>query len=99
MIVKNSRVQSPGEWKNWIRTPPPLNLLVFIAALTVLAGRSLAQDSSSENLARRALERRAVEAAIWGMPIVSFDAMRQAYFRDAGARFNDVIYWSKPSDW
>src|SRR3954453_23121865 len=29
---------------------------------------------------------RAVEAAIWGMPIVSFDAMRQAFFRDAGAK-------------
>jgi hypothetical protein len=40
-----------------------------------------------------------VEAAIWGMPLVNFDAMRQAYFRDAGAKYNDVMYWSKPSDW
>jgi hypothetical protein len=45
------------------------------------------------------LERRAVEAAIWGAPIVSVDAMRQAFFRDAKARYGDVVYWSRPSDW
>ncbi|MCW8279204.1 DUF1254 domain-containing protein [Pseudomonas sp. PCH199] len=54
---------------------------------------------SAEQLHTRMLERRAVEAAIWGMPLVNFDAMRQAYFRDAGARYNDVMYWSRPSDW
>jgi hypothetical protein len=52
-----------------------------------------------EALARRTLERRAVEAVIWGMPIVSFDAMRQAFFRDAGARYGDICYCSKPADW
>jgi len=41
----------------------------------------------------------AVDAAIWGMPIVSMDAMRQAYFRDAHAQYNDVVYWSEPGDW
>ena len=25
--------------------------------------------------------------------------MRQAYFRDAGAKYNDIIYFSKPADW
>jgi hypothetical protein len=33
------------------------------------------------------------------MPLVNFDAMRQAYFRDAGAKYDDVIYRSKPADW
>src|SRR2546422_66455 len=41
----------------------------------------------------------AVQAAIWGTPIVSFDAMRQAFFRDAQAMYNDVVFWSKPADW
>ncbi len=54
---------------------------------------------SSVELAERTLYRRAVEAAIWGIPIVSVDAMRQAFFRDAGARYNDIVYWSKPADW
>src|SRR5262249_4609863 len=34
-----------------------------------------------------------------GMPIVSVDAMREAFFRDAGANYNDIVFWSKPSDW
>ena len=33
------------------------------------------------------------------MPIVSVYAMRQAFFRDAKANYNDIVFWSKPSDW
>ena len=58
-----------------------------------------AQTFNSEELHRRTLERRAVEAAIWGMPIVSVHAMREAFFRDAKANYNDIVFWSKPSDW
>jgi hypothetical protein len=47
-------------------------------------------------MALRTIERRAIEAAIWGMPIVSVDAMRQAYFRDAEAGHNDIFYLSHP---
>jgi hypothetical protein len=47
----------------------------------------------------QSLEQRAVIAAIWGMPIVSVYAMRQAFFRDAKASYDDVVFWSKPSDW
>ena len=52
-----------------------------------------------ETVNRRALERRAVDAGIWGMPIVSVETMRQAYFRDAGALSRDIVFWSRPSDW
>ncbi|WP_176954082.1 DUF1254 domain-containing protein [Paraburkholderia sartisoli] len=45
------------------------------------------------------LRMQAFDAAVWGMPIVSVDAMREAYFRDAGARYNDIVYWSRPADW
>jgi hypothetical protein len=41
----------------------------------------------------------ALEAAVWGTPLVSFEAMRQAYFRDAQAEYGDVVYWSQPADW
>ena len=54
-----------------------------------------AQDLSSEELARRAIERRAVEAVIWGMPAVNAELMFQA-MRDAKADFNQVVYWSRP---
>src|SRR5260370_2836523 len=58
-----------------------------------------AQSFAANDLARRTIERRAVEAVIWGMPLVNTDAMREAYFRDVGAKYNDICYFSKPADW
>ncbi len=65
----------------------------------VHAAQPRAKQFSSKELHRRMLEHRAVEAAIWGMPIVSVDAMRQAFFRDAKVNYNDIVFWSKASDW
>jgi hypothetical protein len=31
--------------------------------------------------------------------MVRFDALRQAFFRDAHAAYGDISYWSKPADW
>jgi hypothetical protein len=53
----------------------------------------MAQPFSAGELARRAIERRAVEAVIWGMPAVNYDLMFQAARRAKGD-FNQVIYWS-----
>jgi len=74
--------------------------LAFSATLLLpaLSGLAHAQVLSSEDLTRRTVERRAVEAAIWGMPLVNVNAMRQAYFR-AGAKYNDAIFWSNPNTW
>ena len=56
---------------------------------------------SSENLAQRTIERRAIEAVIWGMPAVNFDRMYQAMVHDAnaGEGSNKIVYWSRPSTW
>ena len=80
-----------------MKTRLQLGSLILLAAAFVAlgGGRSMAKDFSSEELARLTVERRAVDAAIWGQPIVSFDAMRQAYFRDAKAKYNDIIWWPK----
>src|SRR5262245_44086821 len=67
--------------------------------LSSVATSAFAQNYSAHDLARRTVERRAVEAVIWGMPLVNTDAMRQAYFRDIGAKYNDICYFSKPADW
>jgi hypothetical protein len=47
----------------------------------------------------RSRYRRAVEAAIWGMPAVNYDAMYQALTRDAGGAANQIVYWSRLLDW
>lgn len=56
---------------------------------------------SAEDLARRAIERRAIEAVSWGMPAVNFDLMLQAMQRDAkaGPGSNKIVYWSRPFIW
>jgi hypothetical protein len=54
---------------------------------------------SSADLAERTIYRRAVEAAIWGMPISSVDAMRQAFLRDAGGNTMTLHTFSENADW
>ena len=56
---------------------------------------------TSENLAERTIERRAIEAVIWGMPAVNFDRMYQAMVHDAsaGEGSNKIVFWSRPLSW
>ena len=73
-----------------------------IFALGLLLGVSIsahAQKFSAEELKRRTIERRAVEAAIWGIPAVNTDLMFQALTRDAKGAVNQIVYWSKPLTW
>lgn len=51
-----------------------------------------------DELSRRVIERRAVEAVIWGMPAVNAELMFQA-MAEAKAEFNQVVYWSRPLSW
>ena len=81
-------------------------VVAFALAFTISAQQTqpvvgTPSSLSPTELAERALERRAVEAVIWGMPAVNFDLMYQAMIRDAkaGAGSNKIVYWSKLSDW
>src|SRR5271169_4766782 len=74
----------------------------FIIGLLLSAQSAIAQNTAaltSEELNRRTIERRAVDAVIWGVPVVSLDMMRQAYFREGKAEYNDIIWWPKGADW
>jgi hypothetical protein len=53
---------------------------------------------TATELGQRALYRRAIEAAIWGMPIVNYDLMYQAAKR-LNADYNQIVYWSRLPDW
>lgn len=66
-------------------------------ALEIFMGK----EHTAEDLARRAVERRAIEAVSWGMPAVNFDLMYQAMVRDAkgGAGSNKIVFWSRLFDW
>ena len=71
-----------------------------LAGLCVLfATAALGQTPSGAVLAKRAVERRAVEAAIWGMPAVNYDLMLQQMLTKTAGKPNQVLYWSRPLDW
>ena len=53
---------------------------------------------AASQLLERTQYRRAVEAAIWGMPVVNYDLMFQA-FSALGGAMNQIVYWSRLLDW
>jgi hypothetical protein len=58
-----------------------------------------AERLTPKELASRTVYRRAVDAVIWGLPLVSEDAVRQAAFRDGKANYNDIVWWPKGGGW
>ncbi len=74
-------------------------LLLILATVVVAALNLSAQDLSPKALQQRLVERRAVDAVIWGLPLVGEDAVKQAYFRDGKAKYNDIVWWPKGGGW
>lgn len=75
------------------------HILAFTVAL-VLSFPAFAQEARSDPAAMDSVAHsRAVETAIWGMPIASFHALRESFARDAGAAPMDIVYLSRPADW
>ena len=68
-------------------------------ALICAAASAQAQSFSAEEIASRAIHRRAVEAVIWGMPVVNYDLMYQEMVRKVKGEFNQILYWSRLLDW
>ena len=68
-------------------------------AFAFIATTSVAMAFSQEELANRTIERRAVEAVIWGIPAVNYDLMLQEMLRKTKGKPNQILYWSKPLDW
>src|SRR5215471_15879340 len=71
-----------------------------LGTLTLVAAVAAAQAQTSvDELNRRAIERRAVEAVIWGIPAVNTDLMRQEMLIRTPGKVGQVIYWGRPLDW
>ncbi len=68
--------------------------LALICTLALAQGQNL----SPEELNRRMIERRAIEAVIWAMPAVNYDLMLQEMLR-LGGKPNEIVYWSRLPDW
>jgi hypothetical protein len=73
---------------------------MMLAALALMCATvsAQAQHFSAEDLARRTIARRAVEAVIWGVPAVNYDLMYQE-MQKLGGKPNQIVYWSGLLDW
>ena len=74
----------------------------FIIGLLLVTQSATAQSTkplTSGELASRTVYRRAVDAVIWGLPLVGEDTVKQAYFRDGKANYNDIVWWPKGGGW
>ena len=84
-----------------MKTPLNGNLVgvALIGALAFGAGCTTTHDKTftSAKLHKRTVERRAVDAVIWGLPLVGEDTCKQAAFRDGKATYNDIVWWPKGS--
>src|ERR1700748_1579762 len=72
------------------------NAAIAVFALSCLSGLAVAQTSQPDSRIARS---RAVEAVIWGMPVVNYDLMLQEMLTKTPGKVNQVIYWGKPLDW
>ena len=73
-------------------------LAAAMLAVVSASGPAVAEDGLPE-LDQRMKERRAVEAVIWGMPVVNYDLMLQEMLTKTPGRVNQMIFWGRPLDW
>ena len=88
--------------REFVQSIPALATLDLAGRLLLDGGSAYAQQpvaSPPGMLARDIVERRAIEAMIWGMPAVNLDLMYQAMLRETPARANQMLYWSRLLDW
>lgn len=78
-----------------------VSALSAILTISAVAQEKTSQTFSTADLTERTVQRRVVEAVIWGMPAVKYDLMYQAMVRDAkaGEGSNKIVYWSRPFGW
>lgn len=77
----------------------PFAIAAMSFALLATTAFAVDQPAAPGDLDRRMIERRAVEAMIWGMPAVNADLMLQEALSKTGAKQNDIVFWSRPADW
>ena len=74
-----------------------INMLAVASLITVIA-LPQAQAAKELSLQEQMIHRRAVEAAVWGMPIEGTRGLLIGARNDVGGDWNDVIYFSKPME-
>src|SRR5262245_48710022 len=74
-------------------------VLPFLYSLSLPIVAQEQVSSTADEVHQRSVHRRAVEAVIWGMPVVNYDLMLQEMLTKTPGKVNEMIYWGKPLDW
>lgn len=78
---------------------PMTKMIATVLGVALSVAASQAQTQSTEEIDRRLIESRAMQAAIWGIPAVNADLMRQEMLTKTPGKVGQVIYWGRPLDW
>ncbi len=81
-----------------LRTVAALFVVVTAAFGNQLQSKQAEKPVSIGKVQEQMVHARAMEAVIWGMPAVNYDRMYQAFLK-TGAKDNQLVHWSRPSDW
>lgn len=69
-----------------------------ILCLLLFAPSAIAADTAQQVFDKE-IQRKAVQAAVWGIPAVNYDLMRQEMLAKTPGKVGQVIYWGHPLDW
>lgn len=72
---------------------------IVLLSLLLVGGAAFGAERIPQQIADREIERKAVQAVIWGMPAVNYDLMRQEMLSKTPGKVGQVIYWGRPLDW
>jgi len=81
-----------------IKNPIRTSLSGGLAAIMLFTAGLGSANAEEPSLADRMLHHRAIDAAVWAMPLMNFKSYRDA-LADVGVGPNDVGYFSKLQDW
>jgi hypothetical protein len=85
----------PGDHKSTVVRMLAVSVMLLVGCIS----RAQGQAASADQIQQRMIEQRAVEAVIWGMPVVNYDLMLQEMLTKTPGRVNQMIYWGRPLDW
>ncbi len=75
-----------------------MKALAFLCLL-LMGSSAFAADKASQRAFDGEIERKAVQAVVWGIPVVNYDLMRQEMLSKTPGKVGQVIYWGRPLDW
>ncbi|GAA3090685.1 DUF1254 domain-containing protein [Rhizobium viscosum] len=75
-----------------------MKYLVFVCMLLVAASAH-GVEKAAQQVFDNEIERKAVQAVVWGIPAVNYDLMRQEMLTKTSGKVGQVIYWGRPLDW